>query len=389
LEAPPTNHKTGDNMSQYTASNYDRSATGSPDYDSVIDKDEDRLPLPRTRSGKLKIVGDPNLGATNTKPQTDFPTVDFGSTYVPTLTPNPSRPATAAGLQGQRSPFERPLTAPNTPLTISPQVERQPANVVPEYGQKHDRPRPSHSRHPSQAWQPGVGAIRHNSIGADMTAEDFVQQRAAAARVPQGFIPHRSVSYGPLEQSPNKLQKKRNSTLVRPDSRGSLLDYSSHLSAREQEHVAKMTGGPLIQVNERSKTPDPSVGLIGAIEAREQERRNMKEGVAGQMVHAAIEQRQTAERNYAISQHPGYQGRDYQHAGQYQQTAQWHGYSAPLPGPGGWQYPQPYPQQYQPPYQPQQSYQHYQAQQHQQQPNPSYDPRYSGYYTPQSGYGPR
>jgi CCR4-NOT transcriptional complex subunit CAF120 len=78
------------------------------------------------------------------------------------------------------------------------------------------------------------------------------------------------------------------------------------MTAREQEHVAKMTGGPLIQVGERSKTPDPSIGLIGAIEAREQEKRNMRQGVAGHMVKEAIAQRQAAERNYGYQQYPPY-----------------------------------------------------------------------------------
>ncbi|KAI9872592.1 MAG: hypothetical protein M1823_008132, partial [Watsoniomyces obsoletus] len=51
-----------------------------------------------------------------------------------------------------------------------------------------------------------------------------------------------------------------------------------------------MTGGPLLNLQERSRTPDPSVGLIGAIEAREQEKRNIREGVSGHMVQAAIAQ---------------------------------------------------------------------------------------------------
>jgi CCR4-NOT transcriptional complex subunit CAF120 len=66
-------------------------------------------------------------------------------------------------------------------------------------------------------------------------------------------------------------------------------DYSSRLSAHEQEHIAKMTGSPLITVPRKSEN---QIGLIGAIHAREQERKNMREGVSGQMVQHAIAQRQ-------------------------------------------------------------------------------------------------
>jgi CCR4-NOT transcriptional complex subunit CAF120 len=66
-------------------------------------------------------------------------------------------------------------------------------------------------------------------------------------------------------------------------------DYSSRLSAHEQEHIAKMTGSPLITMpRERAN----QAGLIGAIYAREQERKNMREGVSGQMVQHVIAQRQ-------------------------------------------------------------------------------------------------
>ena len=65
-----------------------------------------------------------------------------------------------------------------------------------------------------------------------LTAEEFVQQRAGMARVPSGYVPHRSVSYSKLEQSPNKLQTKRHTVMVRPSSRESLLiDSTPHLTA--------------------------------------------------------------------------------------------------------------------------------------------------------------
>ena len=104
--------------------------------------------------------------------------------------------------------------------------------------------------------------------------------------------------------APSKLQKRQssygNDIPSRPQSRGpsNLMtasgDYTSHLSAREQEHVARVTGSPLINMasNPNKNAGSQSGGLIGAIEAREKEKRGMKEGVNSQMVQHAIAQRQ-------------------------------------------------------------------------------------------------
>ncbi|EXJ91153.1 hypothetical protein A1O1_04262 [Capronia coronata CBS 617.96] len=299
------------NMSPYSASDYDNESIGSPEYDSPSeDANLDVLPQ-RRRTGVLKTVGDIKLGQTGNVSHgsiaVDIPDVDFGTTFTPSLTPAHSRPPTASGITGRQSPFDRPPTAPETPLTRSPHDERAPlGRQTPREDRTLSSPRPTHSRSRSYAWHPAATTGRHSPSGG-LTAEEFVQQRAAAARMPNGYVPHRSFSSSQVERSPTKLPKKRDS-LARPSSQNSLLmDYSSHLSAREQEHVARMTGGPLIQVTERSKTPDPSIGLIGAIEAREQEKRNIREGVAGHMVQAAIVQRQAAARTYGFPQYPGHQ----------------------------------------------------------------------------------
>lgn len=81
-----------------------------------------------------------------------------------------------------------------------------------------------------------------------------------------------------------------------------------------------MTGSPLISVPRKTEN---QAGLIGAIHAREQERKNMREGVSGQLVQHAIAQRQqhaqtqvqaqlqaqqAAQAAYGYQQaHPGYQ----------------------------------------------------------------------------------
>jgi CCR4-NOT transcriptional complex subunit CAF120 len=160
-------------------------------------------------------------------------------------------------------------------------------------------------------------------------------------------------------------------------------DYAAKLSAREQEHVARMTGMPLVSVPPRSRTPDPSVGLIGAIEAREQEKRNMREGVSGQMVQAAIAQRQQHERqqSYGVPNHAQYAAQMAYGVAQGQQQQYYGGQAPPQQPP--WppnqfaQQMQGHSQNYG--QQPQQQTQWQQPQQ------PYTQQRYSGYYGPDGG----
>lgn len=72
-------------------------------------------------------------------------------------------------------------------------------------------------------------------------------------------------------------------------------DVSNHLSAREQEHVARMTGSSFFDISGHSKKSQSQVnpmGLVSTIDAREREKREMKEGMSNQMVQHAITQRQ-------------------------------------------------------------------------------------------------
>jgi CCR4-NOT transcriptional complex subunit CAF120 len=394
VSSPPDHSST--DMAQYFGSTLEVQRESSPDYDSPSEDVSSPMPMRRTRTGVLKTVGDPSISRSHSANQlsddTDIIAVDFGTTITPALTPGHSRPATATGMLD--SPSNRPLTAPATPLTRSPQDERQLAGRLSgsdDRGSPHQRPisRPQHSRSSSYAWRPGSSLSRHDSSGG-LTAEEFVQRRASAARMPSGYVPHRSVSFSKLEQSPEATAKKRQSLMGRSSSRNSVLvDYTPHLTAREQEHIARMTGGPLLQLNERSRTPDPTVGLIGAIEAREQEKRNIKEGVAGHMVQEAIAQRYAAERNYGMQQYPAYSSPiDASHYGTWgnrQVSSPGSGSMPPQPGPpqspmtySGW----PYQQQAL-------AQQMQQLQLQQQEQEQMYSARYGGYYAPQSGYGTR
>ncbi|KAK5034673.1 hypothetical protein LTR13_006329 [Exophiala sideris] len=268
----------------------------------------------RIRTGVLKTVGDPSLGNTSSPSEehikVEIPMVDFGTTITPTLTPGVrNRPATVGANDSCKG----------DKISPKPQSHSQDARTFYVNAQSG---RPS-----SRAWQP-VDTGRQSPVES-LTAEQFVQQRAAAARIPQPYSSHRSVSYSRIERSPTKLEKKKDLP-GRPVSRNSLIaDFSSaKLSAREQEHIARVTGGPLIQVVERTQTPDPFVGLVGAIEVRQQEKRMVRQELAGYMAEQAMWQRQVAEWNYASQQ---YSGHGYAVA---QSPISWtsSGFSSPLSG---------------------------------------------------------
>lgn len=146
-----------------------------------------------------------------------------------------------------------------------------------------------------------------------ITPQQFVQQRAAA--VPQYAYARQSSTDGLRSGTPTPpLVRNRSSDRLttpytrnssaelsqRPHSRGPSMvfgpsgngDYSAKLSAREQEHVARLTGGPLVHVTPKGHQRSPSTGLLGAIETREREKRDMKYGLSSQTVEHAILQRQ-------------------------------------------------------------------------------------------------
>ncbi|KAL4925171.1 PH domain protein [Aspergillus undulatus] len=297
----------------------DDESTASPDYasthDSLYSKNSVKS-IPKPRMGVKKTVGtemqpkDVVIGdahySMEAKPahNPDIPTIDFGPTltYLPTT--------------GGPSKTERPKTSDTLKQfdyfkNDSDSTERQRYSFP---ARQADR---NHSRSPSPGdfrrsmlWQPGMAAARPATPGG-LTPEQFVQQRAAPSPPIQAH--RRSPSTATVTptprpasgdwtahvRSPSQMSMTRDNN-ARPKSRGasSTMNYndvSSHLSAREQEHVARMTGSSFFNLSsDKQKTPSPvnPMGLVGAIDAREQEKRLMKEGMSNQMVQHAIAQRQ-------------------------------------------------------------------------------------------------
>ena len=395
---------------------YDDDSNVSPDYASTRKSTETKRSKPsmdRPRAGVLKtvgtvepgnkevIVGDTRYGSGVSMPQIQpaIPSVDFGPT--PIYTPGTSgRPNTSAGLtqpvheRSKSSDMLTPSPRNQSPSNLNNSADTYPSErLIESYERSPSRNRttPDGRRTPggheadhrrSVAWQPGT-TIGGGSPGGrqPITPEQFVQQRAAANRITPVFAHGRkasgqgtppAVSRNPSGEWPIQQHGRQVSLSKdipsRPQSRGTPIvmnpsgDYSAHLSAREQEHVARVTGSPLINMassTNRKAPPAPGGGLVGAIEAREKEKRNMKEGLSSHMVQHAIAQRQQHGQSYQNSQQPfPVPSPQMQMPGQYPQTpytgpAQQQGYvngQQPFPSPAApmWmpgQYPQT-PQQY-------------------------------------------
>lgn len=438
------------------ASVYDNDSTVSPDYASTRKSIETRRSRPsveKPRRGVLKTVGtvEPvqqevqvgdiryRPGATPEPLDPDIPTVDFG----PTQAYNPrtsSRPNTSGTLTKQmnNSSDSRGRFTPS-PRNEEP-AEVQPSSVVYPSGQQNE----SYERAPSRnmatpepqirspsaadgndnrrsvAWQPGAQIGGSPGARQSITPEQFVQQRATANRVMTPVYAHARKGSGPSTppamprnasgESPTQQQKRHssysNDLPARPSSRAATAmmnssnDYTAHLSAREQEHVARATNSPLINMaGNTNKNLPQGGGLVGAIEAREKEKIQIKQGLSGHMVQHAIQQRQQHSQGQQQRQ-PSQQsfsaptpqfsmpGQFPQSPGQYPTGGvaqqQQHGWSAPQQqqqyAPYQ-QYPQMQPQQWKPP-----GTQQHWGQQQQQPPSP-FQPVQPNYQQQQGPYG--
>lgn len=304
---PPSGRDRHDTMRSTTSSNYD--STGSPDYASTRPSIDSSASVERPRAGVLRTVGD--NGVPNAASQYDVPSVDFGPTFnyaanqARNKTPTPAmRP-----LPGSHSPgLRHPSPGPNAML-------RSPAA---EAGHERKASDDTAVQRRSVIWQPPGAIVGSISPGQAITAEQFVQQRAAAAATATPLYSHQrrpsantlnayraGTPTPPLERGQGRdymhAHSRSNSQdlLQRPSSRGAGAVLGgqrsageAHLSAREQEHVARITGTPLISMAGNRNAPQQDGGLVGAIEAREREKQHMKQGYSSQAVQQAINSRQ-------------------------------------------------------------------------------------------------
>lgn len=330
------------------ASVYDNDSTVSPDYASTRRSTETKRSRPsveRPRTGVLKTVGtvepiqqEVQVGDIRYRPggnpeplSTDIPTIDFGPTqaYNPRTGSRPNTSGTltqktieesGSGIKPMPNPRnEEPAEVQSSPVIYpsgkqTEPYERAPSRniVTPEPQRRSPSAADGNDNRRSVAWQPGAQIGGSPGARQSITPEQFVQQRATANRVMTPVYAHARKGSGPstppaMPRNPSGewpiQQQKRQSSYsndqpARPSSRAATAmmnnpsDYTAHLSAREQEHVARVTNSPLINMAGTNKNLPQGGGLIGAIEAREKEKREIKQGLSGQMVQHAIHQRQ-------------------------------------------------------------------------------------------------
>jgi CCR4-NOT transcriptional complex subunit CAF120 len=314
----------------------DTASTVSPDYASTRRSIDTQKSIEKPRAGVMKTVGnadDSREHGDKSPIQIDFgPTLNYASDRLPIRSQSPG--PTQGYVSGQGPRYRSPgrgtgAVAPgvgpamnNYPADRAPR-QRSPANRPGSSGNStNPKPAPpenAHYRNSSAesrtlAWQPGMSAIGVASSQQAITPEQFVAQRAAAtplyahqrqtsgnairANTPTPPLP-RNRSSDFLAQQGHSRQSSAE-LLQRPNSRGAsgslgpsgTGDIASNLSAREQEHIARVTGQPLINMAQNNNRQAPGSGLVGAIEAREKEKQQMKQGINSQAVQQAIAQRQ-------------------------------------------------------------------------------------------------
>lgn len=359
----------------------DNASTVSPDYASTIDEPAPPKRVERPRVGVLKTVGNtsdfnPRTDAAEygAKPTTttDIPDIDFGPTFNFASNKLPK--------QSTQPTITTDIPEIDFGPTYNYASDKLPKHIIPRKPSPADRPDGiQHSRSPSRnlitpepsshhrahsfdsptravPWQPG-SSMGSTSPGPAITPEQFVQQRATTPTGIPLFSHSRQNSSSPqnvLRKTPPKSPRdiynyghsRSSSDLLlsssRPHSRGASVtlgsgDYSNNLSAQEQTYVARVTGSPLISVAKNASGPSSKGGfvggLVGTIEAREQEKKLVKKGVNNQAVQHAIAQRQAQaqqEQMYADNQShmQGYSGASMQQPGRYLDQSQ---YGPPSP----------------------------------------------------------
>ncbi|KAI1180649.1 hypothetical protein F4777DRAFT_597429 [Nemania sp. FL0916] len=328
--APSAGIRRYDTKASQASSRYDDAAsTSSPDYASSRPSTGTSTSMERPRAGVLKTVGaaeDPLPGTS--KSSFEIPGIDFGPTLNYATAPQSlALPSGTGASQTSSSPGPRSQSPAAAPLRRSP---------IPEAS--HSRQDSEENVRKSIIWQPAGGAAgSFGSSGPGLSAEEFVQQRFAAATPTYAHQRHSSgnnlsgyrtgTPTPPLSREPERdyagtahsrnsshdllqrpssrgagelLQRPRSGELLqRPGSRGAgavlggqQAQGESHLSAREQEHVSRVTGSPLIQMAGNKNAPQAGAGLVGAIQVREREREQMKQGWTSQAAQNAIQRQQ-------------------------------------------------------------------------------------------------
>ncbi|KAF2221952.1 hypothetical protein BDZ85DRAFT_200499 [Elsinoe ampelina] len=314
-----------------------------PDYDSVDGasiRSTRKQNVEKPRTGRLKTVGDTTMapvveenrarsrsaGRLDTffqeqeaEKNGDMPAVNFGPTYTYKPSGRPgSHGALTAGMIDGQTPSGRSSASGNRNSYFSARGTPSPGAITPI-----DSAGPGEQKRRSMVWQPTVQTDQN--ARQSLTPEQWVQHRASIASQPMA-----------LRSTPNLTGERRNSTTKRrsstnitpPLSRHTSGDWTNHaqrtspqppsrpgsrnaglylqsqsttnllesnqsknLTAREQMHVSRATGAPLVDLERKDpkrKEVDPNAGLYGALNAREKEKAAIKKGYSSTTIQQAI-----------------------------------------------------------------------------------------------------
>jgi CCR4-NOT transcriptional complex subunit CAF120 len=326
----------------------------SVDYSSVKSMSPPkRKPIERTRTGRLKTVGNPEHEPqvqSRFEAEANLP-INFG----PTLTYKPKA---------------RSSTGSSSGAAVAPQEDSEafqrssPRHALIDGKKNPDMDSRGHDRRRSVAWQPAAAPVVEN-IDQGLTAEQWVQYRASMAtaqtrptpvfghardhsnvgrtsktppfsrpasglsrtlsgdwtqqlnrmslsRTPSGDWSHQANGMVPSKtppplsrtpsgdwskQGPSRPHSRNASAFLNSPSPGRTLQLQgASLSAHEQMQVAKMTGTSMMNLSEKDKRRDMNdmdgPGLVGAMVARERQRNSRKEVHRNDAVQQAVAARQ-------------------------------------------------------------------------------------------------
>lgn len=225
----------------------DRSNTDESTYEDDVRYEDSRTEGRRT--GVLRTVGNVEetqngIGSKGSNPL--IPPVDFGPTYNLTSGPGPRQqsparrqsPVPAQARRADRSPGHR---------SPAPQSHsRSPNRNVISPDNAHYRSESGESR--TVPWQPGMSAVGLGSPNTALTAEEFVQQRAAAAiplyahqRQNSGNVLSRNTPTPPLGAQQGFSHRDLFDPQQRPRSRGASTAFSqTQQQAQYQQYPEQM-----------------------------------------------------------------------------------------------------------------------------------------------------
>ncbi|KAK4565530.1 hypothetical protein LTR86_004147 [Recurvomyces mirabilis] len=329
-------------------------ASTQPDYASVASSkhEEKKKPTEYVRPGKLKTVGDPDYKPTHvrqnsagkldtwafdeTEKTAEMPAVDFGPTplYKPSTRPTTSGTLTPGGIHDRSRSRSGDRLRDSNRATPTENFRHSyfggPGAASPLAGSPGDRA--------SMAWQPQAQASPVGTPGSSsLTPEQWVAHRAALAAQPQqapirrpgsGLAQHhRTASGGSMHQLRRSLTKTppplsrtpsgdwtqyaqpgaQRTPPSRPQSRGAGTylnqpnSQPSNLTAREQMHVARATGQPLLNYTtsqHKKLQEEHQPGLFGALAAREREKEEGRKTTNRNSMHNPMVAQAIAARHY-------------------------------------------------------------------------------------------